>query len=194
VGAVQPDKILGTHPVWHYALGAAGSVGVFVGIKVHERWRRVGRPAGGLVPHRSSRREGVGWIVIVVALSSFSCSAIHGSVSGDHFREWALFGVFFVVASTLQAAWAVAVLVRPRRLLFVLGAAGNLSVVVLWTVTRTVGLPVGPEVWRPEAVSPLDAVATGLELAIVLGASWLIVRGRRSPGLATPRPGAALVA
>jgi hypothetical protein len=194
VGALQPDKLVGTHPVWHYALVAAGAAGVFVGIKIYEYRRGVGRAGhsdglGGI--RHPSGREGGRWLVFVVALSSFGCSAVHGVVGPDHFREAIIFGVFFAVASTLQAAWGVAVLWRPVRPLLVAGAAGNLGVVALWVVTRTVGLPVGPDVWRPEAVSALDVMATALELVIVAGATWLAGRDRRVERLPAARRGSA---
>jgi hypothetical protein len=184
---VQSNGFIGSHPIWHYALVAAGAVGVFVGIKVYEHWHGLDRDARGAGPTgtpRAWRRDGIGWIVLV-ALASFGCSVIHGMVCPDHFHEATLYGVFFAVAATLQAAWGVAVLWRPARPLFVIGAAGNLAVVVLWVVTRTVGLPVGPDVWRPEAVSGLDALATAMELVVVAGATWLVVREgrmRRIPG------------
>jgi len=203
LGAPQPANFIGTHPVWHYAVVAAGAVGVFAGIKLYEHWRGVHAArepgaAGGL--RRTWPGGAAAWIVVIVALSSFGCSAVHAAVCPDHFKEWTMFGVFFVVASTLQAGWGVAVLWRPVRRLLAVGAAGNLAVVVLWSITRTVGLPVGPDVWKPEAASALDLMATTLELVIVAGATWLVLRDRRvagswprvagRPGRPEPRAGA----
>ena len=59
------------------------------------------------------------------------------------------------------------------------GAAGNAAVVLVWAVSRTAGLPIGPEVWHPEAISALDVVATALEAGLVLGGSILLAAPRR---------------
>jgi hypothetical protein len=65
---------------------------------------------------------------------------------------------------------------RPNRTLLLVGAVGNAATIVLWTLTRTVGLPVGPQPWHPEAIGPLDLISTLLELAIVLCAATLLAR------------------
>jgi hypothetical protein len=122
--------------------------------------------------------------VVGVALASAGCSATHAAVGPAHFHEAAAFGVFFLVASALQAAWAVLVIRRADRLLLAIGAGANAAVLVLWAVTRTVGLPLGPELWRPEAVGLPDVFASLLELTVVLGASWLLMHqthGSRHP-------------
>ena len=54
------------------------------------------------------------------------------------------------------------------RSLLIAGAWGSAGVALLWLVTRTVGLPIGPHAGRPEAVGPLDTLATLDEQAIVL--------------------------
>ncbi len=78
---------------------------------------------------------------------------VHLAVVEEHFDESALFGIFFVVAGALQIGWAM---------------------VALWAVTRTVGLPVGPEVWTPEAVGRADVLCIALEV-VSAGAvvAWL---------------------
>ena len=45
---------------------------------------------------------------------------------------------------------------------------GNAAIVLLWIVTRTAGTLIGPDAHTPEPVGVPDAVASGLELAIVL--------------------------
>jgi putative NADH-flavin reductase len=77
-------------------------------------------------------------------------------------------------------------LLRPSRRLLVVGAVGNLAIVALWGVTRTVGIPIGPTPWRPEAVGTADALAVQLELALALGATWLLARGGQRAPLAAP--------
>jgi hypothetical protein len=111
-----------------------------------------------------------------VALAALSAggAAIHVAVAPDHFHEYALFGVFFLAASAAQAAWAIAVLVRPNRPLLVAAVIGNAGLIMLWALSRTVGLPVGPELWRPEGITAADALATQLEVVLVVGCAWAV--------------------
>jgi hypothetical protein len=49
-----------------------------------------------------------------------------------------------------------------------LGALGSVAVIAAWTVSRTAGLPFGPEPWNPESVGLIDALATADEAALAL--------------------------
>jgi hypothetical protein len=161
------------HPLWHLLIVAAGAVGVFVVIKAEEHWDRELRPR-----HANRTR----WFpaptvpVLALALLSAAAAAIHSAVSAEHFEEAFIYGAFFLAASSAQAGWAVVVAYRPNRALLLVGAVGNAAIIVLWILTRTVGLPVGPRPWHPEAIGPLDLISTLLELAIVLCAATLIAR------------------
>jgi hypothetical protein len=182
--SLQSSGPVGTHPAWHFAIVAAAGVGVFAAIKAKEAWdHRLAtkaaraRSAAGQ-PQRTSRPRPTGPIV-ALAVGSAGCSIIHAAVCRQHFREWVFYGLFFLAASAAQAGWAVLLLLRPSRRLLTIGAVGNAAIVVLWGVTRTIGLPVGPQVWRPEAVGTADALAAQLEIGVTLGAAWLLLRGQR---------------
>lgn len=65
-----------------------------------------------------------------------------------------------------QLAWALLVVVLPpSSRLYLAGAAGNAVVAATWLVTRTTGLPLGPEAGEPEAVGIADTVATAAATA-----------------------------
>jgi hypothetical protein len=106
---------------------------------------------------------------------------IHASVIVPHFREYWLFGAFFVLAALFQLIWGVAVWTRrgDRRLLGA-GVAANLAIVLLWVATRTVGLPFGPEPGEVEAAGLHDLLATADELAIVLAGVLVLAGGVRA--------------
>jgi hypothetical protein len=113
---------------------------------------------------------------------SFAVALVHGSVMATHFREYWLFGLFFAIVTPLQLAWAELVRRRPEdRLLLAVGAAGNLAVVMTWTLSRTVGLPLGPERFEAEALGVKDGLATADELAIALLVGLLLLRGGDRP-------------
>jgi hypothetical protein len=96
-------------------------------------------------------------------------------VIAAHFREYWLFGLFFAVIAPLQLAWAY-LASRPavRAAVLVAGAVGNLTVALVWLVSRTVGLPIGPDAWQAESVHLPDVVATLDEIAIALLAAALL--------------------
>jgi len=169
IAAAAPDRS-GGHPLWHLLVVAGAAVGVFLVIKLREHFAR------NSDRHRSPWHSPPTVAVFALGLLSAAAATIHASVSAQHFREAFIFGVFFLAASSAQAGWAVLLISRPSRPILVVGAAGNAAVIMLWTVTRTVGLPVGPEPWRPETIGTLDVISTLLELALVIGAANLLAR------------------
>ena len=122
---------------------------------------------------------------LLLAAGLVGSAAIHAAVVPEHLAEWPMAGSFFVVLGAAELALGLAVLVRLDRL--VLGAVVVASVVPLglWLVSRTVGLPVGPETWTPEAVGLADVMCCLLEV-VTLAAALAVwrYRGRlaRTPG------------
>jgi hypothetical protein len=107
-----------------------------------------------------------------------TAAAIHFAVMGEHFAEYAAFGVFFSAVAWLQALWAVGVIVLESRRLLVAGLVGNALVVLLWLFSRTIGLPIGPEAGAAEPAAFVDVLSTILEVAIVAGTAMLLLGGR----------------
>jgi hypothetical protein len=108
-----------------------------------------------------------------LAALSVAAAAIHFAVVFEHFAEYWLFGVFFVVASWAQLAWAGLVVWRPRRWVLWAGAGGNLLILVAYVLSRTTGLPLGPEPGSPEPVGGLDLACALFEVLLVAGAVLL---------------------
>lgn len=120
-----------------------------------------------------------------LAILSGVAAIIHFAVANEHYQEYWAFGVFMIGAGVLQAAWAGAVLVSPRRWMWVAGAVLNGGIVGVYIITRTVGDIVGPTPREVEPVGFGDAFCTVLEallvvgcLAVLLGWSAKIVRPR----------------
>jgi hypothetical protein len=119
----------------------------------------------GLLPSRWIAVQD--WTAVLAAGLSGGAAAIHFAVIGEHFAEYALYGVLFALLAWFQMGWAFAYLARRDARLAGLAVAVNAGAIVVWVISRTAGLPIGPEPWTPEAIGPLDAVATGLELAMI---------------------------
>jgi hypothetical protein len=133
-------------------------------------------------PPEGGRRAATAEPAVVAAALSLAAAAIHFAFAPEHFGEYTSHGAFFLGLGVLQAAWAVAVLVRPSRALRLLGLL-NAVVIGVWIVSRTVGIPRSA---GAEGIGLPDVLATAFEAGIVLYAL--------RPNLGRLRPAAALAA
>lgn len=101
----------------------------------------------------------------LAVVSSAAAAGVHAAVGPAHFREATLIGLFFAASAVLQLVWAGAVAINCSRALLMLAAVGNIGVLALWGVTRTIGLPFGL-LPGPEAVGPWDLACGGWELTV----------------------------
>lgn len=110
----------------------------------------------------------------LVAIALVGAAAIHFIETPSHFAEDALYGWFFVFMGVGQSIGALLLLVKPRRLLYGAVAMGNLAIVSLWVVTRTIGVPLGPQVGNVESARVADVTATAFELVAICGSIFLL--------------------
>lgn len=113
-----------------------------------------------------------------LAVCSLGAGALHFAFSSSHFAEYWLYGVFFVAVAWFELAWAVAVVLKRWRWLPLVGYAANALVVVVWVLSRTYGVLIGPDASTKEAAAFPDILATTLEVMVVIGAMLLLVRPR----------------
>jgi hypothetical protein len=126
---------------------------------------------------RSTSRLGM-TATFVAAAGLLLSGGTHVVVAPEHFGEWWLYGTFFVGLATVQTAGAVAAVVRPSRRLWLGLVVVSLATIALWAVTRTVGLPFGPEPGEAETAGPLDILASIAEVATA-GAAVIVLRTSR---------------
>jgi hypothetical protein len=122
-------------------------------------------------------------VVLLVAGVTFMCGLIHIGAAVDHFHEFPLYTLVFVVLAAVQFAWAAVILWRPSPRVLLLGCGFNLGVVALWVASRTIGVPIAPRAWVPERVGVADLVETAAELVIVVATLSVVC----SPRLAFAR-------
>jgi manganese oxidase len=107
-------------------------------------------------------------VFLYAAALSLIAALTHAWAMPEHFEEWWGYGAFFLVAAVAQACYGLALLRWRGKSLLLLGVVGNLSIVSLWAVTRTVGIPFfGPHAGEVESVGAVDLLATAAELALV---------------------------
>ncbi|CAM3818824.1 hypothetical protein [Deinococcus frigens] len=122
-----------------------------------------------------------------VAGLSMLTAALHGGVTGAHFTEWFLYGLFFLVATATQFVWGGFLLLRSFEMkaaqsdpfprvgnsrmevpYYWAGVIGNLLIAGMYVVTRTVGIPFfGPEAGEIEGWDAFGLITTTLELLLV---------------------------
>jgi hypothetical protein len=122
-----------------------------------------------------------GFVVIRwwAGFAALGAGLIHLAVVSEHVAEWWLYAVFFIVLGVVQIAWAVQAMESDPLPVPRLFATVNAAVVGLWFISRTIGLPVGPEPWEAEAVGAADLVCSGLEAVVVV----LILLTTRRPNV-----------
>lgn len=152
---------------------------------------------------QASYRGGI--VLYSVAVLSLVSGLIHLWVTPEHFEEWWGYGTFFLVAAAAQVGYVPLLLRWPNRTILVLGIVGNSAIVLLYLLTRVVGIPnFGPEAGEVEGVGVIDVCATVSEAAIVVarhaapssfhetgrGSDHGVPGGRPAPGCPPPAPGA----
>lgn len=115
----------------------------------------------------------------VAVIGSVLAALIHYAVVPEHLSEWWVYGVFFSAVGMFQLIWAVLAYTGNERPLLLTGLVVNLGVLALWAVSRTAGLPFGPDAGEAEAFGVLDVLSGVAELALI-GGILLALRGPRS--------------
>ncbi len=113
--------------------------------------------------------------VYAAAGLAFVAALIHLWATPEHFEEWWGYGAFFVAAATGQGIFGVALLRGPTRPLVLLaGIWANAAIAVLYVVTRTRGIPLGPHDGTVEDAGVADMSATAAEMALVVAVVTLL--------------------
>jgi hypothetical protein len=122
-----------------------------------------------------------GSVPLQLAMLSAGAAMIHFAVIAQHLDEWWLAGVFFIVVAVFQLVWALLIALQPSVPVCLTGAVVNALVVATWIVSRTTGVPAGPEAGKAESVGFPDVLATAFEALLVVLSVVLIsqLRDRR---------------
>jgi hypothetical protein len=116
----------------------------------------------------------------LAVVSSAAAAGVHAAVGPAHFRQATLIGLFFAGSALAQLVWAGVVAVSCSRALLVVAALGNIAVLALWGITRTIGLPFGL-LPGPEAVGPWDVACGGWELIVACSCIALLQSREQLP-------------
>lgn len=135
---------------------------------------------------------------LVLAAAAAGAGVIHLAYSPEHLREYLPLGIGFLVAGVLQLLWAAALTVRESPRLLLWGGLFSFLFVGVYLMSRTTGLPLGPESFHPEPVGTADLICCALEVPVAFGALLLrghpnALRGRLHRRLAAVTAGSVLL-
>lgn len=156
------------------------------------------RPAPALPPVAHVRRTtllprssigGPGWLATTFAASlSTGAAAIHVAVASSHLEPLGDLALGFYWAAIFQAAFAVALVARPRSGKLVrTGVAINLALIGAWAWSRTIGLPT--VAGGPESVGVADATAVAFQIVLVALLASRLAGPGTTPGRGRPAAG-----
>ena len=109
-------------------------------------------------------RRGMPLPLAIASAAAAGAALVHFAVAPEHFAEWWGFGLFFVICAEVQLGWALLLRRAHGARMLVAGLAGSLLLVGLWALSRTAGLPFGPEPGVAEEIGIPDLVSVALEL------------------------------
>jgi hypothetical protein len=120
-------------------------------------------------------------ILYAAAALSLVAGLTHLWVMPEHLQEWWGYGTFFLVSGVAQVLYVPLLLRWPDRTILILGVGGNLAIVLLYLLTRTVGVPLfGPHTGEVEGLGFTDLCATTSELGIVVALGTVLLRNLSS--------------
>jgi hypothetical protein len=109
-------------------------------------------------------------------------AVVHLTVVADHYEAWPPAGLFFVALLLLEGFLAAGVAVAWGRGIAALVLASSLGTLAVWALSRTFGLPVGPQAFQArEPVGVPDLACVVLEVAAALLVTPWVLSSRR-PG------------
>lgn len=146
-----------------------------------------GMGAGAELPVPLDRVVRVG-----AAAASLAAAAVHASAVSDHSYHL-LHVTAFVAMAAFQAWWAYLVLRSTMGRVLAIGAAGHGGILLLWLMSRTVGLPTWvPGIHGIEAAQAKDIMAAVLAVSVLAGIDILSRTELRDRGVRPSHAGAAL--
>lgn len=152
------------------------------------------KTAGALIERPGVQRRDAAAVLgvlpwrLTAAATLLGAAALHGLAAAEHAQHWPTASDFFVGLQLAQTWLGFALLLNLRTSSSARAAlALNGATLALWAVSRTIGLPVGPDSGAAEPVARLDLAVALLQILSIAAVLVLLGRWQR-----TTRTGALL--
>ena len=127
-----------------------------------------------------------GVLVTMAALGSAAGGLIHLNQIGAH-SDFLFMASGFALMGVAQWVFALVVLRRPSRPIFLAGGILHAAIFALWLVTRTVGLGIVPGADVPAEVGFADLAANAFSVVLIgVAAIWPAVHNVSNPVVLPP--------
>ncbi|MEK6918411.1 MAG: hypothetical protein AABW73_00040 [Nanoarchaeota archaeon] len=128
-------------------------------------------------------------LLLLTATLSIATGLIHATYIRAHFAEWYLYGWFFITAAMLQIIYGIILIIGARgkkrikrktiMTYYWTAIIGNILIITLYIITRTIGIPLGPQAGVAEGVGVIDIISKILEVGIIIYTAILIKETNR---------------
>ncbi len=127
-------------------------------------------------PQPPSRTIAVAWVLRwAMAVLLLGAAGIHFAAMGEHAGVSWTHGLFFGFTAWAQVMLAALLVLGPARRSIQVMIAFNFAVIVVWIVSRTVGIAIGTD-GTPESIGFADALCAAFE-ALAIGLGLLVICG-----------------
>lgn len=129
--------------------------------------------------HQESKKTDSRLAARCAAVASLGAAVIHFAVAPAHWGDWVASGVFFASMALFQLVWTFVAWSRPTNWVLAAGVLANGGAVALWVTACTAGIPFGPFAGQPEAVGSAGIAVLLLQIYVIMGAGWALLRGQQ---------------
>jgi hypothetical protein len=98
---------------------------------------------------------------------SLLAGVVHVWAAPQHFLPWWGYGIFFVVVGVAQLILGLWLLRRPGRSIVLASLVLNAVVVIIYVLSRTWGIPLGPHAGMIQYPGILDMATLGAEIGLI---------------------------
>jgi hypothetical protein len=127
-------------------------------------------------PHPRGRTIAVAWVLRwSMAVLLLGAAGIHFAAMGEHAGVSWTHGLFFGLTAWAQVMLAALLVLGPARRSIQVMIVFNFAVILVWIVSRTVGIAIGTD-GTPESIGFADALCAAFE-ALAIGLGLLVICG-----------------
>jgi hypothetical protein len=126
----------------------------------------------------SDELDGASSALLLLGALSAVTGVIHVGISASDFQLSSAYTPPVAMFAAFQLGWGALVVLRPSRGALLWGAGANAAIAAIWVVSRTVGLPIGPQPWVPEPIGVVDVIAAAAESVVALASACVALSAR----------------
>ena len=121
------------------------------------------------------------WWRLTAAATLLAAAALHALAATEHAGHWPTASRFFIGLQLAQTWLGLALLLNLRtRTAARMALVVSVATLALWALSRTVGLPIGPDAGVAEPVERLDLAVALLEILTIAAVPVLLGAWQRS--------------